>query len=70
MLMEVLADYGTVSFFGIHTLGKGVFDLWLNMNDLAAASRLSLIILVFVFCNSQIKTMETQNSEILFTDIG
>ena len=70
VLMEVLADYGTVSFFEINTLRQGVFDLWLNMNDLAAASQLSLIILLFVFCNSQIKTMETQNSEILFTDIG
>ena len=49
MLMEVLADYGTVSFFGINTLSKGVFDLWLNMNDLAAASQLSLIVLFFVF---------------------
>jgi iron(III) transport system permease protein len=47
--MEVLADYGTVSFFGINTLSKGVFDLWLNMNDLAAASQLSLIVLFFVF---------------------
>jgi iron(III) transport system permease protein len=47
--MEVLADYGTVSFFGIKTLSKGVFDLWLNMNDLAAASQLSLIVLFFVF---------------------
>ena len=49
VLMEVLADYGTVSFFGINTLSKGVFDLWLNMNDLAAASQLSLIVLFFVF---------------------
>ena len=70
VLMEVLADYGTVSFFGINTLSKGVFDLWLNMNDLAAASQLSLIILFFVFCNSRIRTMETQNSEILFAAIG
>ena len=49
VLIEVLADYGTVSFFGINTLSKGVFDLWLNMNDLAAASQLSLIVLFFVF---------------------
>ena len=49
VLMEVLADCGTVSFFGINTLSKGVFDLWLNMNDLAAASQLSLIVLFFVF---------------------
>ena len=49
MLMEVLAEYGTVSFFGINTLSKGVFDLWLNMNDLAAASQLSIIVLFFVF---------------------
>ena len=49
MLMEVFANYGTVSFFGINTLSKGVFDLWLNMNDLAAASQLSIIVLFFVF---------------------
>ena len=48
VLMVFLADYGTVSFFGINTLSKGVFDLWLNMNDLAAASQLSLIVL-FLF---------------------
>ena len=49
MLMDVLADYGTVSFFGINTLSKGVFDLWLDMNDLAASSQLSIIVLFFVF---------------------
>ena len=49
VLMKVLADYGTLSFFEINTLSQGVFDLWLNMNDLAAASQLSLIILLFVF---------------------
>ena len=27
VLMEVLADYGTVVFFWINTLSKGVFDL-------------------------------------------
>ncbi|MEC8594342.1 MAG: hypothetical protein VXY74_06005 [SAR324 cluster bacterium] len=48
VLMEVLVDYGTVRFFGINTLSKGVFDLWLNMNDLAAASQLLLIVLFFV----------------------
>ena len=49
VLMEVLADYGTVSFFGINILSKVVFDLWLNMNDLAAASQLSLIVLFLSF---------------------
>ena len=49
MLMEFLTAYGTVSFFGINTLSKGVFDLWLNMNDPAAAFQLSLIVLFFVF---------------------
>ena len=49
VLMEVLADYGTVSFFGISTLSKSVFDLWLNMHDPATAFQLSLIVLFFVF---------------------
>ena len=47
--MEVLEDYGTVGLFGINTPSKGVFDLWLSMHDLAAASQLSLIVLFFVF---------------------
>ena len=36
-------------FFEINTLSQGVFDLWLNINDLAAASQFSLIVLFFVF---------------------
>ena len=62
MLMEVFANYGTVSFFGINTLSKGVFELWLSMNDLAAAPPLSLIVLFFVFVllGSKIGSRRTQ----------
>ena len=71
MLMEVLAEYGTVSFFGINTLSKGVFDLWLNMNDLAAASLSAFSNCSFLcFCPSQVRTMEPQNPEMLFAAIG
>lgn len=49
VLMEVLADFGTVSYFGINTLSKGVFDIWLNMNDMAGAAQLATMTLVIVF---------------------
>jgi iron(III) transport system permease protein len=49
VMMEALADYGTVSYFGLNTLSKGVFDVWLNMNDMPGASQLAGVTLLIVF---------------------
>ena len=48
VLMETLADYGTVQYFGINTLSKGVFDIWLNMNNFSGAAQISSLMMVFV----------------------
>ena len=45
--MEALAEFGTVSYFGISTLTTGVFKAWFAQGDLALASRLGLTLLVF-----------------------
>ncbi len=47
-LMETLADFGTVSHFGVEVLTTAVFKAWLSMNDLAAAGQLSACLLGFV----------------------
>ena len=47
-LMEVLADYGAVSYFGIQTFATGIFRAWLSFGDRLAAVQLSLGLLAFV----------------------
>jgi iron(III) transport system permease protein len=46
--METLADYGTVSYFGVQTFTTGIFRAWLSMGEPVSAARLALILLAFV----------------------
>ena len=48
VLMETISDFGTVDFFAVETVTLGIFNLWLGMNNLAAASQLALIGFTFV----------------------
>lgn len=48
-LMETLADYGTVSYFGIGVFTTGIFRTWFGLGDSAAAAKLAAILLLFVF---------------------
>lgn len=48
VLMEVLNDFGTVSFFDVHTFTRGIIRYGVDFDDKAAAARLSLILVSFV----------------------
>src|SRR5688500_2409629 len=48
-LMETLADFGTVAYFGIHTFTTGIFRAWFSLGDPVAAAQLSAVLLAFVF---------------------
>jgi len=48
-LMETLADYGTVQYFGVTTFTTGIFRTWFGLGSPAAAAQLSAMLLVFVF---------------------
>jgi len=48
-LMEALADYGTVSYFGIGVFTTGIFRTWFGLGDSVAAAKLAAILLLFVF---------------------
>lgn len=47
-LMETLADFGTVSYFGVQTFTTGIFRAWLSMGERVSAAKLSVILLAFV----------------------
>jgi len=47
-LMETLADYGTVQYFGISTFTTGIFRTWFGLGDAVAAAQLSALLMLFV----------------------
>lgn len=47
-LMETLADYGTVQYFGVGTFTTGIFRTWYGLNSAAGAAQLSALLLGFV----------------------
>lgn len=48
-LMETLADFGTVQYFGVDTFTTGIFRTWFGLGDSAAATQLSAVLMLFVF---------------------
>ena len=48
VLMEVVADFGTVDFFAVETISLGVYNVWLGMNNITAAAQLALIAVAMV----------------------
>ena len=47
-LMETLADYGTVSYFGVPTFTTGIFNAWFSQGDRIAAAKLAVLLMGFV----------------------
>ncbi len=48
-LMEVLADFGTVSVFGYETFTTAIYEAWFGFYSLESAKQLAMILIVFVF---------------------
>ncbi|MFT7371252.1 MAG: iron(III) transport system permease protein [Octadecabacter sp.] len=46
-MMETVADFGTVSYFGVQTFATGIYNSWFSMADRGAAAQLSLGLLAF-----------------------
>jgi len=49
VLMETLADYGTVQYFGIAAFTTGIFRTWFGLGSSVAAAQLSALLLLFIF---------------------
>jgi len=48
VLMETLADYGTVAYFAVETFTTGIYRAWFSLGDRAAAAQLAIALLGFV----------------------
>ena len=49
VVMETLADYGTVHYFSVPTFTTGIFRTWFGLGDRIAATQLASILLLCVF---------------------
>ena len=47
VVMETIADFGTVAHFGVQTFATGIYQSWFSMADRAAAAQLALGLLAF-----------------------
>ena len=48
VMMETLADYGTVQYFGVLTFTTGIFKTWFGLDNSLGAAQLSAILLGFI----------------------
>ena len=46
-VMETIADFGTVAYFGVQTFATGIYTSWFSMADRTGAAQLALCLLVF-----------------------
>lgn len=49
VVMETLADYGTVHYFGVPTFTTGILRTWFGLGDLITATQLASLLLLCVF---------------------
>jgi iron(III) transport system permease protein len=47
-LMETLADYGTVAYFGVSAFTTGIFRTWYGLGELTTAAQLCAFLMIFV----------------------
>jgi len=47
VIMETIADYGTVAHFNVQTFATGVFQAWFSVGDRGAAAQLAMCLLIF-----------------------
>lgn len=61
-MMETVADFGTVSTFGVQTLTTGVFSTWLNGGNAGGAAQISGVILMLVLVLLTIERQSRRNA--------
>ncbi|MEX0276474.1 MAG: ABC transporter permease [Ruegeria sp.] len=67
-VMETIADFGTVAYFGVQTFATGIYTSWFSMADRGAAAQLALCLLCFALLMAV--TERTQRGKAKYYQIG
>lgn len=57
-IMETIADFGTVAYFGVQTFATGIYTSWFSIGDRAAAAQLALCLLGFALLMAVAERMQ------------
>ena len=57
-VMETIADFGTVAYFGVQTFATGIYTAWFTLFDRAAAAQLALCLLSFALLLAMLERMQ------------
>jgi iron(III) transport system permease protein len=60
-LMETLADFGTVSYFGVQTFATGIYQSWFSFFDRGAAAQLALCLLIVALTLAALEHAQRRN---------
>lgn len=61
-MMETVADYGVVDYFGVQTLTTGIFTTWLEAGNAGGAAQIATVILAVVFALLALEKVSRRNS--------
>ena len=61
-LMETVADFGTVAYFGVQTLTTGVFSTWLNGSNAGGAAQIAGVIMMLIFVLVALERISRRNA--------
>jgi iron(III) transport system permease protein len=61
-VMETIADFGTVAYFGVQTFATGIYTSWFSMADRAAAAQLALGLLAFALLLAMLERCQRGNA--------
>lgn len=62
VMMETLADFGTVDFFAVQTLTTGIFTTWLEMGNAGGAAQIAMVILGLVLVLTALEKVSRRKS--------
>ncbi len=57
-VMETIADFGTVAYFGVQTFATGIYTSWFSLFDRAGAAQLALCLLSFALLLAMLERMQ------------
>jgi iron(III) transport system permease protein len=61
-VMETIADFGTVAYFGVQTFATGIYTSWFSMADRAGAAQLALFLLGFALLLAVLERAQRGNA--------
>ncbi|MEL6967239.1 MAG: iron ABC transporter permease [Pseudomonadota bacterium] len=64
-LMETIADFGTVSHFGVQTLATGIYTTWFTLGDRAASAQMALGLLAIALFLFALEGLRAKGSDVV-----